>query len=268
MVSRERYRCDIALTDRSLGARRRVNRITHVIGDDIRTAARSCRGSWRNCHRFKIYFVAKRSAAGGIERLDDIIVVNHRRVSCFVGKAGFTRRCADRGCAFATGPSASEDFVSSDIRAAIVRSFPGQVRSSDITSSGQARWLRKQRCRRIGGCVVCRKQSLAASLTRHAHVSDEVIWTGACNTSGADTTVTVTVKNPAFVVDRNFVEVEQIALQVAAATLPDTGLALHRVVRSSVHGRPRFAAVISGSNEDVPTARIAESLVIAGDIRA
>src|SRR5579864_4293897 len=109
---------------------------------------------------------------------------------------------------------------------------------------------------------------LMAGLARDAHVGDEIVRTGSANTASAHATIAVAIKNMTFVVDGDFVEVEQIALKVAAALLPNSGPGLNRVVRRGVDGGPGFAAVISRGDERIPAPGKTQSLVIAGDICA
>ena len=79
-------------------------------------------------------------------------------------------------------------------------------------------------------------------MTGYSHVSYEIVRAGSRDTLGAHATIAVAVKNPAFVVDSDFVEVEQIALDVAATALPDTSFALDRIVRRRVDCCPRTTA--------------------------
>ena len=70
------------------------------------------------------------------------------------------------------------------------------------------------------------------------------------------TTVAVSVKNPAFVIDSDFIKVEQVTVTVlsAATLLPDAGRSLYWVVRRSIDRDPGPAFVVSGRDEGIPHA--------------
>src|SRR6266404_60451 len=55
---------------------------------------------------------------------------------------------------------------------------------------------------------------------------------------------------------------------MAAALLPDAGLALHWIIWSGIDSRPGRAAVVGGGDKRIPFAWETRCLVIAGDISA
>src|SRR5947209_10405641 len=136
-----------------------------------------------------------------------------------------------------------------------------------VALPGQAGRLRNRGCRRIGICVIGLEQRLTTGLAGDAHVSDVIVRPGATNTTGADASVTVAVKNASFVVDGDFVKVEEVTIKSATTLLPDSRHTLDRVVRRRVDGCPSLTAIISGRYENVPFPRVSLGLIISSDIR-
>src|SRR5207249_4563808 len=68
------------------------------------------------------------------------------------------------------------------------------------------------------------------------------------------TTITVTVEHSAFVIDCDFVKVEQVAVSIltAAALLPNTCVVLNGIVRRGVDRDPGPALVIGSSDIRIP----------------
>src|SRR5438105_4977383 len=106
------------------------------------------------------------------------------------------------------------------------------MRRRSIPRAGEAWRFRRQCDSRIGIIIIAGEQSFAAALTSDAHIGNEIICAGAGDAVYRYATVAVAVKDSAFVIYRNFIEVEQVAIFGAAALLPDAGHALHRIVRS------------------------------------
>src|SRR6266853_2941947 len=100
------------------------------------------------------------------------------------------------------------------------------MRSVLIASTGEARRFRNQGCGCVGVCVVARENSLATRLARHAHEGDKIVGCGAGNTAFGHAAVAVAIEHPAFAVHRDFVEVEKVAVLMAATLLPDASHAL------------------------------------------
>src|SRR3981081_454486 len=117
-------------------------------------------------------------------------------------------------------------------------------------------------------CIIGGEQTLAARLTCHAHECDKIVSRSAGDTTFGHATVTVAIKHAAFVVDGDFVEVEKVAVQMAATLLPDARHALHRIIRGGVTRRPSHAAVVGGGYERVPFTGETYRLVVARDIGA
>src|SRR5207247_11362684 len=129
------------------------------------------------------------------------------------------------------------------------------------------RWMRSRwvaRARKASGFRGCRfiyvyveagENSLAAGLTRDAHVGCEIIRRRAGDTTLRDATVAVSIEHVAFVVHRDLIKVEQVAIIMAATLLPDAGHALNGIIGSGVNRRPRCASIVGGGDERIPFAR-------------
>src|SRR5439155_1073703 len=105
-------------------------------------------------------------------------------------------------------------------------------------------------------------------LARHAHEGGEIFGRCPGDAPRADTAVAVSIQDSAFVIDRDFVEVEQVAVLVAAPLLPDAGHALDGIVRRGVDRDPGPAPVIGRGDERVPDPRETVRLVVAGHVGA
>src|SRR6266403_456129 len=138
------------------------------------------------------------------------------------------------------------------------------MRTGRIARPGQTGSFR--RCRfywvKIG------EQGLAAGLPRHSHKRDKIIACCACDAALSHAPITVAVENPPSVVHRDFVKIEQIAVVVAAALLPDPSLALNGIVSRRVDRHPRLTFVVRRSDERVPLSRETAGLIIARPIGA
>src|SRR5438094_7707740 len=99
------------------------------------------------------------------------------------------------------------------------------MRTGRIARPGQTGSFR--RCRfywvKIG------EQGLAAGLPRHSHKRDKIVGRCARDAARGYATVAVSVESAAMVVHGDFVKIEQIAVIVAAALLPDPSLALNGI---------------------------------------
>src|SRR5438094_7410122 len=138
------------------------------------------------------------------------------------------------------------------------------MRTGRIARAGQAGSFRRCWFYR----VKIGEQWLATGLTRHAHERDKIIGGCAGDAPFSHAPIAVSVESAAMVVYRDFVEVEQIAVIVAAALLPDPSLALNGIVRRRVDRHPRLTFVVSRSDERVPLPRETASLIIARPIGA
>src|SRR5882724_8980877 len=133
------------------------------------------------------------------------------------------------------------------------------MRTVGIARAGQARSFRRRWFYR----VKIGEQRFAARLPRHSHEGDKVIGRCAGDAARRHASVAVSVESASVVVHRDFVEIEQIAVVVAAALLPDTGPALNGIIWRGVDCHPRLTLVVSRGNERVPFARETAGLVIA-----
>src|SRR5207245_5040043 len=106
-------------------------------------------------------------------------------------------------------------------------------------------------------------QSHTARLTCYAHERDKVIGCRAGNAAFGHATVTVAKEHAAFVVHSDFVEVEKVAVLMAATLLPDASHALNWVIRCGIHCRPGRAAIVGDSDECVPSAGETHRLLVA-----
>ena len=105
-------------------------------------------------------------------------------------------------------------------------------------------------------------------MARDAHEGSEVVRGSARNTTIAYATIAVAVKDAPVLIDGDFVEVEQVAVLMATALLPDTAGMLNGIIRSSVHRDPMLPVIIGRGDECVPIAGEANRLVIAGNVGA
>src|SRR5206468_8965086 len=112
------------------------------------------------------------------------------------------------------------------------------------------------------------EQALASRLPGNTHEGNKIIACCARDTTLSDAPITVSVENPPSVVYRDLVKIEQIAVVVAAALLPDPSLALNRIVRRRVDRHPRLTFVVSRRDERVPLSGETARLVIARPIGA
>ena len=142
------------------------------------------------------------------------------------------------------------------------------MRSRWIARAGKAGGVRRQCCSGIGVPVVTGEQRLTTRLARDTHEGGEIIRGRARDAAVCHTAIAVAEENASKFVDGDFVEVEQVAILVATALLPDAAGMLNRVIRRSVDSDPVLAAIVSGGDEDIPVARKAYCLVITGNIRA
>src|SRR5438094_8367337 len=138
------------------------------------------------------------------------------------------------------------------------------MRTGRIARAGQAGSFRRCWFYR----VKIGEQRLATGLPRHAHERDKIIGGCAGDAPFSHAPIAVSVESAAMVVYRDFVEVEQIAVIVAAALLPDPSLALNGIVRRRVDRHPRLTFVVSSSDERVPLYRETAGLVFDWLIRA
>src|SRR5882762_1808032 len=76
-----------------------------------------------------------------------------------------------------------------------------------------------------------------------------------------DAAVIVSEQHAAFAIHRDFVEIEQVAVRVTAAALPDAAQSLDRVVRRGVDYAPVIAAVIGRGDVEIPETRKGYSLI-------
>ena len=123
------------------------------------------------------------------------------------------------------------------------------MRTSGIARAGEARRFRRHGGSCIGVGIVAGEQGLAAALPRHAHVGGEIVRRGASDTTLGHTTIAVAIKDAAFVIDGDLIKVEQVAVGVASALLPNTTHALDRIVRCCVYRGPSLATVVSSGDE-------------------
>src|SRR5207244_6791901 len=126
----------------------------------------------------------------------------------------------------------------------VVRNLPSQMGRGGIARTGEAGRLRH--CGFVYVWVVAGENTLAATLTRHAHVGVKIVGRRTGDAGPARTAVAVAIEHMAFVVHRDFVEVEQVAIVMAATLLPDTGHALNRIIRGGVDRCPGHAAMLGG----------------------
>src|SRR6266513_5271967 len=108
------------------------------------------------------------------------------------------------------------------------------MRSSWIACAGKARRFRRQRGSRICICVVSGEQGLTTRLARDAHESGEIIRRRAGDAAVCNTPITVAVENASVFIHGDFVEVEKVAVLMAAALLPDAGGVLNGIIRCRV----------------------------------
>src|SRR5437870_7950139 len=114
------------------------------------------------------------------------------------------------------------------------------MRSSAISLRGETRWLCYRRFRRIR--IELREERFTAGLPRDSHKSStfevgpgiDVRGQTAAQIIPVDarlsvTTVAVAVEHPAFIVERDFVKIEKVAVAIlaAAALLPNAGMVLN-----------------------------------------
>src|SRR6267378_7296911 len=167
---------------------------------------------------------------------------------------------------FVTGSVSAEDQVIGDIGPAIVRCFPSKKRLRSASCAGEAGRLRRDR---FGGIRIERREYwFTAGLSRDAHVRGEVVRRGARDAACAYTTIAEAIERPALCVDGDFVEVEKIPVIMAATLLPDTGHALHWVVRRGIDRRPSLPVVVGSGDKGIPFAGEATGLVIARHVCA
>src|SRR5205085_4057139 len=138
------------------------------------------------------------------------------------------------------------------------------MRTGRIARPGQTGSFRRCRFYR----VQIGEQGLASRLPGNTHEGDKIIARCARDAARRHAAVAVSVENASMVVHGDFVKIEQIAVVVAAALLPDPGLALNGIVRRRVDRHPRLTFVVRRSDERVPLSRETAGLIIARPIGA
>src|SRR3954466_9406243 len=114
--------------------------------------------------------------------------------------------------------------------------------------------------------IEAREQTLAASLAGHAHVTDEVVRSRTADAPGRHAAIAVAEENATILVDRDFVEIEKVAIGLASALLPDTCPALHWVIGRGVDRHPVFSLVVGRRDECVPFPGEADLLIITAQV--
>src|SRR5438874_13805996 len=94
--------------------------------------------------------------------------------------------------------------------------------------------------------VKLRVKTFAAGLACHPHESYEIVRRCSRNTTSSDATIAIAIEHAAFVIERDFVEIEQDSPGFAPTLLPDTRHALHWSVGCGLACRPSCRAIISG----------------------
>ena len=84
----------------------------------------------------------------------------------------------------------------------------------------------------------------------------------------ADATVVVSEEHTTSVVNCDFIEVEKVSIVVTAASQPNAGCTLHRIVRTGIHNGPTVAAIEGGGHKGIPDARERRALEITRPISA
>src|SRR4030095_3345373 len=100
------------------------------------------------------------------------------------------------------------------------------MRTGRIARAGQARSFR----RRWFYWIEVGEQRFAAGLPRYSHKRDKVIGRRGCGAAFDSAAVAVSVENAPMVIHGDFVEVEQIAILMAAALLPNACVTLNGIV--------------------------------------
>ena len=126
-------------------------------------------------------------------------------------------------------------------------SIPDAIRF--IARAGETWGFRQRRLDRVERGEEC----LAAGLASEAHVRGERINIRIAYAI-THATVAISEGGTALVVDRNFVEVQKIAIDCAAALLPNAALTLDGVIRTDVGGNPCLAAIKCRGHESIPIA--------------
>src|SRR5258708_422790 len=142
------------------------------------------------------------------------------------------------------------------------------MRGQRIAQTRKASGFRSRGTRRVRCAVHESEQTLATGLPGYTQARGEVIRCRACNTFFAHTAVAVAIKHAGSVVHRNLVEVEQVAIVMAAALLPDTSHTLNGIIRRGIYGRPGRTAVIGRGYEHIPLARKTIGLIVTVYVRA
>src|SRR6266404_9629351 len=132
------------------------------------------------------------------------------------------------------------------------------MRTGRIARAGQAGSFRRCWFYR----VKIGEQGLAAGLPRHSHKGDKIIGRCACDAAFGHTSIAVAVENPASVVHGDFVEIQQIAVLMAATLLPNAGVTLNWIVWRSVDGYPCLPSIVGCGNKGIPFARETVGLVV------
>src|SRR5437870_2654707 len=138
------------------------------------------------------------------------------------------------------------------------------MRSGGIARTGEARRFGRYRF----GCVKTGEQALASGLPRHTHEGDKIIGSRARNAARSHAAVAVSVESTPFFVHRDFIEVEQVSVIVAAALPPDAGHTLDGIVGCRVNRYPGLAFIVGCGDERVPFSGETTGLIVASHISA
>src|SRR5439155_16901317 len=115
--------------------------------------------------------------------------------------------------------------------------------------------LRQNRGSGVSLRIKARKEALAPGLPGDALEGHVIVRRCATDTPRGDATITVAEEHTAFVIDRDFIKVEQVAIGLAAALLPDAGMVLHRIVWGSIDCHPGLTLIVGGRDKSIPLAR-------------
>src|SRR5437879_3555117 len=106
------------------------------------------------------------------------------------------------------------------------------------------------------------KDRLTAELSSHPHMRGEVVRCTPRDTADRHATITITIEDTALVVDRDLIKIEQVAILMAATSLPDRAHVLNRIVRGSIDSSPSNTAVVGRGDVCVPFAGKTVGLVV------
>src|SRR5207248_9583968 len=104
---------------------------------------------WYRAHR-QVNLVTLRSNPLSVDCLDHVEIVRHTGISRCVGVSGFDIAGVSDQHGLATCRRSAENFITGDVRPAVIGRLPGKMRTVEISRAGKTGRFRWKRSRCVG----------------------------------------------------------------------------------------------------------------------